>query len=158
MHKLITKYNNLKKKYPNVAEDMMMMFFDKMEDVAYEALEEYEIEKEYGCHIGTEDFYEKAVDLFVWVGDKGEGARWSVDDIVRLSGIDFDHKEYTEYDFAYVVNMLYSDYCNVFTESSYYLKMAKNYLEDPDYCGEASERAYHNAKKRLKYKKEKKER
>ena len=47
--------------------------------------------------------------------------------------------------------MLWSDNCNVFTEPSYYLKMAKNYLEDPDYCGEASERAYHNAMKRIKY-------
>lgn len=155
MHKLINKYNNLKKKYPNVAEDMMMMFFEKMEDVAYEALEEYEIEKEYGCHIGTEEFYEKTVDLLEWAGDKGEGAKWkNIDDIVKLSGIDFETKDYTEYDYAYVLNMLYSDYCNVFTESGYYLKMAKNYLEDPDYCGVASERAYHNAKKRIKYEKE----
>ena len=154
MHKLINKYNNLKKKYPNIAEDMMMMFFEKMEDAAYEALEEYEIEKKYGCHIGTEEMYEKAVDLLEWVGDKGNSARWNVDDIVRLSGIDFAMKEYTDYDYAYVVNMLYSDYCNIFTDSSYYMKMAKNYLEDPDYCGIASERAYNNAKKRIKYDKE----
>ncbi len=154
MHKVITKYNNLKNKYPNIAEDMMMMFFDKMEDVAYEALEEYEMEKEYGCHIGTQELYENAVQLLDWVDNKGSGARWSVEDIIRLSGIDFDRKEYTEYDYAYSVNMLYSDYCNIFTESSYYLKMAKNYLEDPDYCGVASERAYNNAKKRIKYDKE----
>lgn len=98
--------------------------------------------------------YEKAVDLLEWVGDKGNSARWNVDDIVRLSGIDFAKKEYTDYDYAYVVNMLYSDYCNIFTDSSYYMKMAKNYLEDPDYCGIASERAYNNAKKRIKYDKE----
>lgn len=155
MHKVLDKYNSLKKKYPNIAEDMMMMFFDKMEDVAYEALEEYETEQEYGCHIGTKEMYEKAVHLLDWIEDRGHGAKWIVDDIVRLSGIDFDKKNYTEYDYAYIVNMLYSDYCNVFTESSYYLKMAKNYLEDPDYCGEASERAYYNAKKRMKYNKDK---
>lgn len=152
MHKLINKYNNLKKKYPNVAEDMMLMFFDKMEDVAYEALEEYEIEKEYGCHIGTEEFYDKAVDLLEWVGDKGEGAKWSVDEAVRLSGIDFEDKEYTDYDYAYILNSLYSDYCNIFTDSSYYAKMAKNYLEDKDPADkqDPSERAYKMAKERIK--------
>lgn len=50
--------------------------------------------------------------------------------------------------------MLWSDYCNVFTETNYYLKMAQNYLEDPDYTGDASERAYKDAKKRIKYFKE----
>ncbi len=152
MHKLIDKYNKLKKKYPNVAEDMMMMFFDKMEDVAYEALEEYECEKEYGCHIGTEDFYNKAVDLLKWVGDRGKGAKWSVDDAVRLSGIDFDKKDYTEFDYAYVLNMMYSDNCNATTESSYHLKMAKNYLEDNDPADgkDPSERAYRDAKERIK--------
>ena len=156
MNKVINKYNSLKKKYPNIAEDMMMIFFEKMEDIAYEALTEYECEQEYGCHIGTAEMYEEAVDLFEWVGDKGDGAKWSVEDVARLSEIDFDKKEYTKYDYAYVVNMLYSDYCNVITESRDYLKMAKNYLEDPDYCGAASERAYHNAKTRIKYSKEEK--
>ena len=68
----------------------------------------------------------------------------------RYKYLKFNPK-HTKYDYAYVVNMFWSDYCNIFTEPSYYLKMAKNYLTDPDYCGEASERAYHNAKKRIKY-------
>ena len=62
-----------------------------------------------------------------------------------------DGKDYYEYDYAYVMNMLWSDYCNIFTETSYYKKMAKSYLEDPDYMGKADERAYHNAMKRIKY-------
>jgi len=49
------------------------------------------------------------------------------------------------------MNMLWSDYCNVFTDTGYYIKMAQNYLEDADYMGDASERAYKNAKKRIKY-------
>jgi hypothetical protein len=32
--------------------------------------------------------------------------------------------------------------------------MSKNYLEDADYMGDPSERAYKNAKKRIKYFKE----
>jgi hypothetical protein len=111
-------------------------------------------EDEYGCHIFDEELYEEATELFAWVDNKGTGAKWSVEDIVKLSNISFGDKEYTKYDYAYIMNMLYSDYCNVFAEPSYYLKMAKNYLEDPDYCGEASERAYHDAKKRIKYDKE----
>lgn len=82
---------------------------------------------------------------------QSKGAKWSVEDIKSVSGIDFDTKDYYEMDFAYVMNMLWSDYCNVFTETNYYIKMAQNYLEDPDYMGDASERAYKNAKKRIKY-------
>ena len=63
----------------------------------------------------------------------------------------FEEKEYTCYDYAYVVNMLYSDYGNIFTEPVYYLKMARNYLTDADYYGTASERAYHDAMLRIAY-------
>ena len=49
------------------------------------------------------------------------------------------------------MNMLWSDNCNVFTDTNYYLKMTRNYLEDADYMGDASERAYHNAIKRIRY-------
>lgn len=114
---------------------------------------------EYGCHIATKEMYDKAVSLFDWVDDKGSGAKWSVDEIVRSSGIDFDsmeHKEkkkFTKFDYAYVVNMLYSDNCNVGDlTSSGYLKMAKNYLTDKDPADgcDASERAYKDAKERIK--------
>lgn len=108
-------------------------------------------EDEFGCHIYTKEMYEEAVSLFEWSCDKGKGARWDVDEIIKLANIDFSTKDYYEYDYAYVVNMLYSDYCHIFTDASYYLKMAKSYLEDPDYMGKADERAYHNAMKRIKY-------
>lgn len=107
-------------------------------------------EEEYGCHIAyNTEMYEEAVSLLKWAGNKGEGEKWSVEDVEKVSGIDFDDKEYYPLDFAYVMNMLYSDYCDIFTETSYYVKMARNYLEDSDYPGEADERAYKNAKKRI---------
>lgn len=109
-------------------------------------------EEEYGCHIFDEELYNEAVGLLEWVNKAGKGAKWSVNDIVKLSGIDFDTKDYYAKDFTYIANMLWSDYCNVFTDASYYIKMSKNYLEDPDYMGDPSERAYHNAIKRIKYK------
>ena len=111
----------------------------------------YMYEQEYGCHIIDRGMYDKAVSYFKWAGDKGDGARWSVEDAVKASEINFDEMPFYELDYAYVLNMLNSDYCNVFTDTSYYLKMAKNYLTDPDYPGEADERAYKDAKKRIKY-------
>ena len=60
-------------------------------------------------------------------------------------------KEYTLHDYAYVVNMLYSDYGNIFSEPSLYLRMAKSYLTDSDYYGNPAERAYHDAIKRIDY-------
>lgn len=126
---------------------VFMIFKDKMPE-EYCALMYI---MEYGCHIVTEDLYNEAISYLKWSNDKGTGAKWSVDEILKLADIDFSNKDYYEYDYAYVMNMLYSDYCGVFTDASYYLKMAKMYLEDPDYMGKADERAYHNALKRIKY-------
>lgn len=50
-----------------------------------------------------------------------------------------------------MVNMLWSDFCHIFTDSDYYLKMAKAYLTDEDYPGTPEERAYKNAVKRICY-------
>lgn len=110
-------------------------------------------EDEYGCHIFTKEMYDEAVHLLKWADDKGHGAKWDVDTLIKLSGIDFSSVDFYEYDFAYIVNMLYSDFCTVFTDANYYIKMAKLYLTDPDYYGEADERAYHDAEKRIDYSK-----
>ncbi|MCQ2975153.1 MAG: hypothetical protein MJ211_10155 [Bacteroidales bacterium] len=141
------KYLELKKEKPNLDYEMVQVFIKDMPEEANVLFDKML----YGCHIVDEDMYNKAVSLLHWVDNKGSGAKWTVTDIVRLSDIDFDNKDYYEYDYAYVVNMLYSDYCNVFIEPSYYLKMAKNYLEDNDYMGKPDERAYKNAKKRINY-------
>lgn len=116
---------------------------------------EYMLKLEYGCHIIDSSMYDEAVSYLKWMDDRGKGAKWSTEDIKKASGIDFDEKDYYPMDYAYVCNMLYSDYCNIFTDTNYYLKMARNYLEDIDYCGEVDERAYKNAKKRIKYNREK---
>ena len=109
--------------------------------------------KEYGKHIMTEDMYNEAIEDLEWVDSKGSGAKWKFDDIMKLTSVDFEKVKYSKYDYAYVVNMLYSDYANVFTEPSYYLRMAKNYLEDIDYPGRPCERAYKIAIKRKKHNK-----
>lgn len=150
MHKIeeaIAIYEEEKAKNPDFDSILVMEWRENMPDKFACVM----FERKYGCHIVDVDMYTKAVSLFEWVDDRGTGAKWSVEDIEKVSGIDFDDKEYTLLDFAYVMNMLYADNCNVFTDTSYYIKMSKNYLEDNDYMGDPSERAYKNAKKRIKY-------
>lgn len=140
-------YNEEKAKNPKYDEVIVAEWQEDMP----EQFTMFHLKKRYGCHIVDKSMYEKAVDLFEWVDEKGTGAKWSVSDIKAVSGIDFSTKDYTLLDFAYVMNMLWSDNCNIFTDTSYYLKMTRNYLEDADYMGDASERAYHNAIKRIRY-------
>ena len=46
---------------------------------------------------------------------------------------DVNFKRYNEYDFNYVMNMLYSDFYGAVTnETSTYIKMARKFLEDKD--------------------------
>lgn len=140
-------YNEEKAKNPKYDEIIVAEWKEDMP----EQFTMFHLKKRYGCHIVDKSMYDKATDLFEWVDEKGTGAKWSVSDIKSVSGIDFSTKDYTLLDFAYVMNMLWSDNCNVFTDTSYYLKMTRNYLEDADYMGDASERAYHNAIKRIRY-------
>lgn len=132
---------------PNYDHELVMGWKEKMPQEFAQKM----YEDEYGCHIFDETMYNEAVHLLVWANDKDKGEKWTISDIVKLSGMDFADKAYTKYDYAYMVNVLYSDYCHIFTEPTYYLKMAKAYLEDPDYMGDPSERAYKNAIKRIKY-------
>lgn len=132
---------------PKFAEKLMDKFRDKMPEEFVKTM----FEEEYGCHIVDRSIYDEAVSLLEWSENRGSGAKWSVEDILKLANIDFSNKNYYEYDYAYVVNMFQSDYGHIFTEPSYFLKMAKAYLEDPDYMGKADERAYKNAIKRIEY-------
>lgn len=142
-------YAQKKLENPNFDTYLIEKFKKEMPDDYIEAM----LVEEHGHHIYDKDLYEEAVSLLDWINGSGKGAKWSVDDIARLSGINFNEKAYTKYDFAYWVNMKWSDYCNVFTDPVYYFKISVNDLEDIDFpdCYEADERAYYNAKKRIKY-------
>lgn len=140
-------YRNKMKEEPDFAEQMVEIWKQKMpEDFA-----KYMYESEYGCHIVEKDMYDKAISYLKWSDDEGSGAKWEVDTIVKLADINFEKSKFTKFDYAYVVNMLYSDYCHIFVDSDYYLQMAKAYLTDVDYPGIADERAYKNAMKRICY-------
>lgn len=138
-------YRQKLKENPQFDHDMIMMFREEMPEEFAEVMQVCA----YGKHL-DEDTYNRAIALLE-NKDGTQGAKWSVDSIREKSGMDFDSKNYTLYDFAYVVNAMYSDYSSVFTEPSFYLKMARLYLEDVDYYGDPSERAFCDAKERIKY-------
>lgn len=118
--------------------------FEIIEDMA-----EYfgdEVFKYFDNHIRTEECYEDYVSYFDNF-DGSKGGHWTIDAINQKANIDFQHKEYTLYDFAYVVNMRYSDDGDLMSVDNIF-KSAQRYLEDKDYYGNPSERAYCDAKKR----------
>lgn len=145
-------YDEMRAEGKDIVHEVMLVFKDKMPKEYCMLMHLIK----YGCHIYDEAMYNEAVSYLKWVDDKGHGAKWDVDTLAKLSGIDFEKSKFTEYDYAYIANMLYSDYCNIFTDTSYYLKMAKMYLTDVDYPGKVDERAYKNAMKRIEYYEEKK--
>jgi len=140
------KYNELKEKNPTIDYDMVMTFAQEMPEEFEEALFIYE----HGCHIVSKDMYKEAVS-FLERPDGTKGAKFTIEEIKQRAGIDFNHKDYTALDLAYMVNMHYSDYCERIKDLDYLIFMAKHDLCDKDYPGDPSERAYHNAKKRIKY-------
>ena len=105
--------------------------FDELKEKDYEMYEELELElyKEmYGCHF-TEWLLHKALSCMI-NEDGTKGGHWSVEDTRPLSNT-YDH--YNEYDWNYVMNMLYSDYYKIIgNDTNTYTKMAKAFLDDKD--------------------------
>jgi len=80
-------------------------------------------------HISSKPQYEEMVQKLKWANDQGKGARWGFEDIKQRARINFENTEYTEFDFAYLVNMLYAICCKEMTDMSYFIKFAKCLLE-----------------------------
>ena len=110
---------------------------------------DYGYEEDYGYDYGND--YEsgemrlKPQDMKKWKrelinADGSRGEHFTLEKIIPVAqkhGIRFD--EYSEKEFCIVVNMLYSDYCEVNrayispeNELNYYVKLAKAWLEDDD--------------------------
>lgn len=75
--------------------------------------------------------------------DGSKGKKWETDQIRQVAqqlNIHFD--EYRPETLTAVANMLYSDFCKVLgADMMMYVKMAKAWLEDDDYEGDAEEKA-----------------
>lgn len=98
----------------------------------YEELEEELYREVYGCHF-NEWLLQKALSKMV-NEDGSFGGHWTLEQttsVAKNNGVEFDH--FNEYDWCYVMNMLYSDYYgSIPNETSVYLKMAKKFLDDKD--------------------------
>ena len=112
-------------------------------EVIEEMLENYE---EFG-HVTSEHKYKELTQRLKWKNGQGKGERWKSDDIKRFSRINFENEDFTEFDFAYLVNMLYSKCCKEFTDLSFYVKLAKCFLEDDDEETKMYRGAEHHQKK-----------
>jgi hypothetical protein len=143
---LYNKYNEIKAKHPNIDHEMIMRFAEEMPTEFEMSIMEYE----HGCHIASQRMYDEAVSYFENPNGT-EGAYWDVNTVKMKSNMDFNtFKDYTLWDLAYMANMHYSDYGD-FLSADMLIKMAKRDLEDKDYPGDPTERAYKDAKRRIKY-------
>lgn len=113
------------------AEDALTMIKETNKDL-YDELEMYLYKELYGCHF-SDWLLEKA--LAKMINEDGtRGGHWTVDQttqVAKQSNITFD--KFNEYDWNYVMNMMYSDNYSVgANEVSFYVKMSKNFLMDKD--------------------------
>lgn len=83
-------------------------------------------------HITNRQKYDELVSRLKWKNDKGRGERWKLEELEKISRIDFYNADFTKYDFAFLVNMLYAKCCKEMTDLSYFIKLAKCLLEDDD--------------------------
>lgn len=113
---LMDSFDELKRTMPELYEDMECELYEHI----------------YGPHF-TKWKYERAVgELDNKDGTKG--AHWSVSDVngyARSHGASY--KGYNEYDLAYVMNMVYSDYYGAVSDSvDAYYRLALAFIEDKD--------------------------
>ncbi len=98
----------------------------------YEDLETYLYKEIHGCHF-SDWLLEKALSK-MYNEDGTTGGHWSVEQttsVAKQNNIVFD--KFNEYDWNYVMNMIYSDYYGAIpNETSSYVKLAKKFLEDKD--------------------------
>lgn len=144
MHEKINeKIKYMMEKKPEKLLEFVKKVYQHNPEVIEEMLENYE---EFG-HVTSEHKYKELTQRLKWKNGQGKGERWKSDDIKRFSRINFENEDFTEFDFAYLVNMLYSKCCKEFTDLSFYVKLAKCFLEDDDEETKMYRGAEHHQKK-----------
>ena len=130
MHKTLLKEADLE-----VLRKFMDKAFDELKVKDHDMYEELELdlyEDMYGCH-----FNEWLLDRALCKMDNEDGTKgkhWdlaSTTQVAKNNGISFNR--FNEYDWSYVMNMLYSDYYKVLeNDLTLYVKMANAFLNDKD--------------------------
>ena len=103
-----------------------------VDEDTYEDIEMIMYKDVYGCHF-NKWLLEKA--LKEMENEDGTmGGHWTLEQttmVAKSNGIEF--KNFNEYDWNYVMNMVYSDYYGVVpNETSSYVKLARKFLDDKD--------------------------
>ncbi len=98
----------------------------------YDDLELYLYKEIYGCHF-SDWLLEKALSKMT-NEDGTMGGHWNVEQTTGVAkSLEIAFNGFNEYDWNYVMNMIYSDYYgSVSNEVSTYGRMAKKFLEDKD--------------------------
>lgn len=130
MHKKLIKIAN-EEQLRNFIDDALTMLKETNPET-YEDLESYLYREVYGKHF-SDWLLEKATKEMI-NEDGTKGPHWTLEQtnsVARSNGIDFD--TFNEYDWNYVMNMIYSDYYGaVSNDTNMYAKLSKKFLEDKD--------------------------
>lgn len=130
MHKHLIKTASFEQ-LKDFTDDALSMIKETNKDL-YDTLELYLYKEMYGCHF-SDWLAEKATSKMV-NEDGTTGRHWTVEQtnsVAKSNNISFD--TFNEYDWNYVMNMIYSDYYGVFSNDvTMYAKMSKRFLEDKD--------------------------
>ena len=112
-------------------DDAMGMIKETNHDL-YEDLEIYLYKELYGCHFNVW-MLDKATKMMI-NEDGSIGPHWNIEqtnNVARQIGVEFN--TFNEYDWNYVMNMIYSDYYGaVQNDTTIYARLARKFLEDKD--------------------------
>lgn len=115
----------------NFANDALSMLKETNPDT-YNTLENYLYKEIYGKHF-NEWLLKQAVSTMK-NEDGSTGGHWTLEQtnqVAKSTGIEFT--KFNEYDWNYVMNMMYSDYYGaVANDTSSYVRLAIKFLEDKD--------------------------
>jgi len=139
MDEMIEKIEYLMKKHP----EKIVEFTKQMYKYDPKSVERMLSDSKGDGYIANRKKYEELIEKLKWANGSGRGAKWSFEDIKKNSRIDFSNTDYTEFDYAFLVNMLYAKCCKEFNDPSFYLKLAKCLLEDNDEETKLYKGAYH---------------
>lgn len=144
MHKKLIK-SATEEQLREFIDDAMGMLKETHHDL-YEDLEMYLYKEIYGCHFN--DWMLEKATKEMKNEDGTTGPHWTIDQtsiVAKQVGVDFS--KYNEYDWNYVMNMMYSDfYGAIQNDPIVYGKLSKKFLEDKD-AREGKALAYYMAMK-----------
>ena len=130
MHKKILKDLSEQQLRDFVDETILMV--RETNNELYEKLEIHLYKMAYGCHFN--EWMLECATKNMTNEDGTIGPHWTVEQtnsVARQNGIQFDN--FNEYDWNYVMNMVYSDYYGaVSNDLNAYVRLARKFLEDKD--------------------------